>query len=89
MLLPLQASGSGDELLLESLLLQGVLWDDEVLRSEAILLFGRREVITVLRILGVLGATLVLVPFRGVMALLGGVVAELDKMAVTFAYDLG
>ena len=64
----------------ESLLVQGVLWDDKILGSEAILLFGRREVVTVLGILEVLRVTLVLVPFRGVVVLFGGVVAKLPHV---------
>ena len=80
MLLPLQASDRGDELSLEFLLLQGILQDNEFFGSEAILLFRRREVINILGILEVLGVTLVFMPFRGIVVLLGGVVTGLPHV---------
>jgi hypothetical protein len=65
---------------LEFLLLQGIFRDNEVFGSEAILLFGLREVVTILGILGVLGVTLVLVPLRGIVVLFGGMIAELPHV---------
>ena len=65
---------------LEFLLFLGILRDDKVFGSEAIFLFGWRKVIAVLGIIEALGVTLVLVPFRGVGALLGLVIAKLPQV---------
>jgi hypothetical protein len=61
-------------------LLQGIFRDNEVFGSEVVLLFGLREVVTILVILGVLGVTLVLVPLRGIVVLFGGMIVELPRV---------
>ena len=77
LLLLLQASCIGYKLPLEPFLIQRVLRDDEILSSEADLLFGEREVVVVQGVIEVLRVVLILVPLRVIELLLeGNVVAR-------------